>query len=204
MNEAGQPDEAASVLQAMLLDPEVARLLEARPHVYPPSVNPPFYWRNGVVTGRRSDNFNMNDDVWLSNNCQTVHWSVIVLESTPNGNRRLRSDGHPTNLSMAFGEGEIWAHCFGSCMFCWRTQKNDFADSIKTPNPLTGDVQLGRLPQLGSCGCVVCNECILKCFKQSPSAKYIPCPYCGIPKSFLLDVKSWMISTQVFSLGCDR
>jgi hypothetical protein len=54
------------------------------------------------------------------------------------------------------------------------------------------------LPQLGCCGCVICNECILNEFEKSQSEKYLPRPYCAKKEAFNGDVKAWMLSEEVF------
>jgi hypothetical protein len=194
-------DAADAATQRLLLQPEVARLVASRPHHFPPSVNPPYSWRDGKVLGKRLDNHNMSTEVWNANHCQTVHWVVICVEATPRGVRKLRADGRPNTLSMVFGDGGTWEHRFANCMHCWKTQTRNFSNPGQTPSPYSTDVQNGALPQLGSCGCVVCNGCIIQCFNQAPQEKFVPCPYCAIPNSFHRDVKAWMLSNGVFGRG---
>jgi hypothetical protein len=184
-------------MEALLLKTEVARLVNARPHVFPPSINPPYEYRDGVAVAKRSDTTKMTQEVWEANNCDVVHWSAIVVESTPNGERQLRKSGKPTTISMAYGGKGIWEHCFANCMLCWRLKKRDFFDSERTANPYKVDIGNPTILQLGCCGCVICNECIMAQFETRPSEAIIHCPYCKQAESFNRDVKAWMLIEEV-------
>lgn len=187
--------------EKLLRDPSVKRMMEGRPHVYPPSANPPFVWRNGAIVARRTDASNMTNEIWATNNCQTVHWCTIIVESTPGGARKLRTDGLPTTLSMSFGNEGIWEHCFGNCMICWKSQTRQFSDSNRTANPYKVDLTDPSLPQLGACGCVICTGCILQHFEVSEVSKFLRCPYCAQNDSFHLEIKVWILSDRVFGKG---
>jgi hypothetical protein len=188
-------------MKLLLAKPEVARLVKARPHWFPPSINPPFEYENGVAVRKRTDATPMTDKVWKENGCDVVHWSVIIVESAPNGLRQVRKDGKPATVSMAFGGKGIWEHCFANCMVCWRSRERDFFDSKKMAHPYRVDIDNPTMPQLGCCGCVVCNKCVLRELKKNPGKKLLSCPYCAKKESFNRDVKAWMLSEDVFEEG---
>jgi hypothetical protein len=145
----------------------------------------------------------MTKKVWNNNKCEVVRWSVIIVESTPGGERRLGSDGRPSTMSMAWGGKGIWEHCFANCMTCWKSQKHDFFDAARTANPYKVEIDNLTIPQLGCCGCVICNECVIEGFNRWEGQKFLACPYCAEAKSFNKDVKAWMLSEEVFSQWTD-
>ena len=76
-------DDSDPDLDELLKEPEVIQLVQARPHVFPPSINPPFHYKNGVPVSKRTDATIMTKAVWESYGCEVVHWRLIMVESTP-------------------------------------------------------------------------------------------------------------------------
>jgi hypothetical protein len=188
-------------LRLLLETQEVARLIKARPHVFPPCANPPYHYpfvyEEGVITNPRSDSSRMTNEVWRDNRCTTVDWAMIIVEFALNGNRHSDLGKRPTTLNVVgLGEGQ-WTHCFGNCMVCWRSQKRNFADATKTPFPYTVTTHHPGTPQLGCCGCVLCNHCIRAEFGRHPGDHVISCPYCAGLNSFSRDVVAWIVSADV-------
>jgi hypothetical protein len=185
-------------LARLLAEPSVARLIAARPHVYPPCVNPPFVhpfqYEKGLPTRPRSDATSMTNHCWQANRCRVVDWCVIIVEFALNGVRQSRLHGRPATLNVCYGK---WDNCFANCMVCWQQQKRDFSDSDKTPHPYSVPTSNPGTPQLGVCGCVICNECLTEQFARRPDKTVISCPYCAELGSYNLDVKAWIVCAAV-------
>jgi hypothetical protein len=188
-------------LAPLLETQEVSTLIEARPHEFPPSANPPYHYpfvyQEGKITNPRSDSGKMTNELWRDNRCETVHWAMIIVEFALNGNRQSLIGGRPATLNVAFGGEDQWKHCFSNCMVCWRTQKRDFADVAKTPFPYSAPTNHPGTPQLGRCGCVICNHCVKEEFGRHPDDHDIPCPYCATQRAFSRDVVAWIVSADV-------
>jgi hypothetical protein len=167
-------------LSLLLATPEVVCLIAARPHVFPPCVNPPFDYRypfqyvNGVATSPRSDATSMTNKIWKSNCCDVVDWCLIIVKFALAGVRQSQLHGHLATL-------------------CWRTQQRDFSDEDKTPHPYSVSTNNPVTPQLECCGCVICNQCLTEEFARHPHDSVIACPYCAQLESYSRDVKAWIL-----------
>jgi hypothetical protein len=157
---------------------------------------------NGNPSNPRSDATKMTKEVWESNGCNVVDWTMILVEFAVAGVRQLGKGGRPATLSVAFGGVGKWENCFANCMVCWRTQRRDFSDASKTPHPYSVSTNSPNQPQLGCCGCVVCNECLLLEFSSVPNhVRLIPCPYCAQLESYSRDYKAWIVCDAVVHEG---
>mgnify|MGYP000028503873 CR=1 FL=1 len=185
-------------LSLLLATPEVVRLIAARPHVYPPNVNPPFdypfQYVNGVATSPRSDATAMTNKIWKNNRCGIVDWCLIIVEFALAGVRQSQLHGGPATLNICAGS---WENCFSNCMVCWRTQQRDFSDADKTSHPYSVSIHNPVTPQLGCCGCVICTQCLTEEFARRPDDNIIACPYCAQLKSYSRDVKAWILCEAV-------
>jgi hypothetical protein len=117
---------------------------------------------------------------------------MIIVQFALAGVRQLRLHGRPATLNVCYGK---WDNCFATCMVCWRTQQWDFLDADKTPHPYSLSANNPGTPQLGCCGCVICNECLTEEFARRPNNSVIACPYCAELGSYSLDVKAWILCT---------
>jgi hypothetical protein len=192
-------DSEKKIIEEMIAKVEVARLILARPHPYPPNANPPFEWESGVAV-RKLSRESMTEELWMGKKCSHDIWCAIIIEWAPNGVRELGKGGQPKILSFTSGGPSVWEACFANCMMCWKSQKRDFFDSNRTPHPYSVHINHPSLPQLGCCGCVICNECVLRHFEKSPDVRLLlPCPYCAKVRSFNRDVKAWPLGRDIFT-----
>ena len=181
-------------LEALVDDPLVTRLVEAHPHHFPPNCGSPVVKKiDGRMKRITGPIQSMNNETWAKYKCDTVDYTMILIEVTPNGKRVTKSDGKPLTMSIKHGHGDNWKHCFGKCMLCWRLDLLNFGRPDICPFPYTVDVDHPTLPRLGVCGCVICNQCITNTMGSNQSKT--DCPYCAWEDSFYRGVRMWPVSS---------
>ena len=89
---------------------------------------------------------------------------------------------------------------FASCNMCYKSRLRNFGDSMITPYPGRVSSNHPCLPQVGLCGCVVCNTCVNSVVYHPSNEKewYVHCPYCGNPRCFSKHFKIWVVSEGVY------
>jgi hypothetical protein len=102
----------------LLSQPVISHLVQARPCWFPPSVNPPFEYKNGVAVRKRVDMTTMTKEVWKAHSCDGVQWLVIIVESMPNGECQLHTDGRPATMPMSPFGGKGARELFFSTVCC--------------------------------------------------------------------------------------
>jgi hypothetical protein len=116
-----------------------------------------------------------------------------LWEFTPDG-RALRKR---MILQIKHKNESYWS--FGSCHSCWKEKKRNFTDRDLTPHPMKAQVDDENLPRLGQCGCIVCNECVMKVelHETNKTKMWVHCPYCGNQDCFSKHMRIWLVSWEV-------
>jgi hypothetical protein len=122
-----------------------------------------------------------------------VKFVEIIWEFTQNG-CRLKEQ---MVIKVERKNTPIWS--FGSCNSCWKQVRRDFTNTQKTNHPLEAVVDDPSLPRLGRCGCVVCNECVMKLenHNNNKDEMNVHCPYCGNKDCFSKHMRIWLVSAEV-------
>ena len=131
------------------------------PSCYPPNGNPRAETVDGCL-GRRDHlplrAFTVQE--YKKYGATDTRIKELVYEDT-----RIKAKGsHPsrTVIHRVTKEDVDLYYSFGSCNNCYRTGNRNFGDPDLTPYLTRVDVQHPLLPQVGLCGCIICNECICK------------------------------------------
>jgi hypothetical protein len=170
------------------------------PSCYPPNGNPRAETINGSLVKRDYlplKPFTLED--YTTYGASDTRVKELVYED----NRREPGYGLSRNVihRVAKKESDLY-FSFASCNLCYKTGMRNFGDSEITPYPTRVSSSHPLLPQVGLCGCIICNECIQQLIDHPRNRNkwFVHCPYCGNANCFSKHYTIWAVSEKVFKM----
>ena len=121
----------------------------------------------------------------------------VIFEDTKNGDRDTEG---PNILHVTMRNTASSYLSFASCNSCYRLKARNFSDTDKTPHPMNSQMSCPDLPQIGLCGCILCNKCVRSVVYHPENSKmnYVHCPYCGNHSCFSKYFRIWAVTENVW------
>jgi hypothetical protein len=168
------------------------------PSCYPPNQNPRAETKSGKLSNR--DHlpllpFTLSE--YQSYGACDTRIKELIYEDT----NTQRKQGEARNVIHRVTKLEQDLYfSFGSCNMCYRSGLRKFGDSEITPYPGRVSSKHPCLPQVGLCGCVLCNACVNSVVDHPANRNewFVHCPYCGNLHCFSKHYKIWAVSDNVF------
>jgi hypothetical protein len=166
----------------------------AEPTNYPPNLHPRVESKEGSIVKRNHHPVvGIGKKEYIRYSACDAKYVETIWEFTPDGKQLSER----MILQIKHVNDTYWS--FGSCHCCWKENKRNFTKKSWTPHPMRVQVNNENLPRLGQCGCIVCNDCIMKIelHKKNDNNMWVHCPYCGNPDCFSKHVRIWLVSMEV-------
>ena len=169
------------------------------PSCFPPNLHPRVETINGRVPRRDflpMLPFTRKNYVQFQSNDARI--KQVLFEDTKNDQRS--TSGLKIIHSILKTESDMY-YSFGSCNSCYHLKLRNFADANKTPHPINSTLSCDDLPQIGLCGCIICNRCVRSVVNHPVNFKkdFVHCPYCGNARCFSRFFRIWAVTEDVYA-----
>ena len=168
------------------------------PSNYPPNLHSRARTVNGKLTQRDYLPLEpLTEGHYVKFKSRNAHIKQVIFEDTRDGERGVGGAKiiHATMRDTT--EGYL---SFASCNCCFKMEARNFSDTTRTPHPMDSQISCPDLAQVGLCGCIICNKCVMSVVNHpmNKDMNYVHCPYCGNKTCFSKYFRIWAVTENVY------